>query len=163
MEDVILNKRRSIYEEEITKDPLNYDVWFDYTRLEESSGNIDKTRDVYERAISNLPPIQDKKYWKRYIYLWINYAIFEEEIASISNSTNESSNSQQIYEKLLSIIPHEKFSFSKIWILFAHYYIRQMDITKARKIMGQAIGKCPSKKIFEAYVEIENMIANFEA
>ena len=33
---------------------------------------------VYERAIANIPPAPEKRYWQRYIYLWINYALFEE-------------------------------------------------------------------------------------
>lgn len=33
---------------------------------------------VYERAISNVPPAPEKRYWQRYIYLWIKYALFEE-------------------------------------------------------------------------------------
>lgn len=33
---------------------------------------------VYERAIANVPPVVEKRYWRRYIYLWINYALFEE-------------------------------------------------------------------------------------
>jgi len=33
---------------------------------------------MYEKAVSNIPPASTKQYWKRYIYLWINYAIFEE-------------------------------------------------------------------------------------
>jgi len=54
-------------------------MWFDYCTLEEQlKNNISKTRDVYERAVSHSPPISEKKYWKRYIYLWINFAIFEE-------------------------------------------------------------------------------------
>lgn len=35
--------------------PLNYDSWFDYLRLMESEDNIEATREVYERAIANLP------------------------------------------------------------------------------------------------------------
>jgi hypothetical protein len=33
---------------------------------------------VYERAVANLPPGADKRFWRRYIYLWIKYALFEE-------------------------------------------------------------------------------------
>jgi hypothetical protein len=33
---------------------------------------------VYERAIANVPPAAEKRYWQRYIYLWIKYALFEE-------------------------------------------------------------------------------------
>jgi crooked neck len=51
MEDVILTKRRHYLETELKKESFNYDLWFDYTRLEEQSGNIERTREVFERAI----------------------------------------------------------------------------------------------------------------
>ena len=39
--------------------PSNYDAWFDYLRLMESeSDDLDAIRDVYERAIANIPPIE---------------------------------------------------------------------------------------------------------
>ena len=38
----------------------------------------EKIRDVYERAVANVPPVAEKTYWRRYIYLWISYALFEE-------------------------------------------------------------------------------------
>ena len=46
IEDVVLTKRRVFYEEEIEKNKHNYDNWFDYIRLEESVGDIDKVREV---------------------------------------------------------------------------------------------------------------------
>ena len=49
----------------------------------EADGSIDATREVYERAIANVPPIQEKIYWRRYIYLWIYYALYEELLAKI--------------------------------------------------------------------------------
>jgi len=70
IEDVIVGKRRFQYEEEIKKNPLNYDVWFDYARLEESVGDKLRIQEVYERAIANVPPAEEKRYWQRYIYLW---------------------------------------------------------------------------------------------
>ncbi|KAK3198833.1 hypothetical protein Dsin_022248 [Dipteronia sinensis] len=47
-------------------------------RLEESLGNNDRIREVYERAIANVPPAEaeEKRYWQRYIYLWVNYALY---------------------------------------------------------------------------------------
>lgn len=30
------------YEEEVAKNPLSYDTWFDYVKLEEEAGDIDK-------------------------------------------------------------------------------------------------------------------------
>lgn len=56
IEDVLVSKRRQAYEEQVAENPHNYDAWFDYVRLEESHADIDKIRDVYERAIANVPP-----------------------------------------------------------------------------------------------------------
>lgn len=28
--------------------------------------------------MANLPPGNDKRFWRRYVYLWIKYALFEE-------------------------------------------------------------------------------------
>ena len=38
IEDAIAGKRRFQYEDEVRKNPLNYDSWFDYVRLEEPWG-----------------------------------------------------------------------------------------------------------------------------
>lgn len=46
-----------------------------------------------------------------------------------------------MYKACLDIIPHKVFTFAKIWILFAHFELRQQNLTEARKIMGVAIGK----------------------
>lgn len=81
IEELLVNKRRVQYEEQVTANPLNFDAWFDFIRLEESTGDVDKIRDVYERAIANVPPAQEKRLWRRYIYLWIYYAVFEELVA----------------------------------------------------------------------------------
>jgi crooked neck len=35
MEEAVIVKRRHYLEQEVIKEPLNYDNWFDYTRLEE--------------------------------------------------------------------------------------------------------------------------------
>ncbi|KAL0291527.1 UNVERIFIED_CONTAM: Pre-splicing factor CLF1, partial [Sesamum radiatum] len=78
IEDAIVGKRRFQYEDEVRKNPLNYDAWFDYIRLEESCGDKQRIEDVYERAIANIPPAQEKRYWQRYIYLRINYVLYEE-------------------------------------------------------------------------------------
>ena len=79
----MLAKRRDELEAQISKEPLNYDLWFDYCTLEEQSvSNLDRSRAVFQRAVQNVPPVSEKRFWKRYIYLWLNYAIFEEQIAA---------------------------------------------------------------------------------
>lgn len=68
VEDVILSKRRVQYEEQIKANPKNYDVWFDFARLEETSQDPERVRDVYERAIAQIPPTQEKRHWRRQVF-----------------------------------------------------------------------------------------------
>nr|XP_040246508.1 LOW QUALITY PROTEIN: crooked neck-like protein 1 [Aegilops tauschii subsp. strangulata] len=156
IEDAVVSKQRFQYEDEVRKNPLNYDSWFDYIRLEESAGNKDRIRDVYERAIANVPPAQEKRYWQRYIYLWINYALYEELDAQDMERTRE------VYRAYLKLIPHKKFTFAKLWLMAAQFEIRQKNIKAARRILGNAIGMTPKGKLFKEYIEIELHIGNFD-
>jgi len=158
VEEVILTKRKIQYEKEIEKNQFNYDIWFDYTRLEEQSvkSDFERVREIYERAITNIPPIMEKKYWRRYIFLWINYAIFEESTAKNIDRANE------VYKKLLDLIPHKKFTFSKVWILYAHFNLRNKGLDATRKIFGMSIGVCPREKVFKAYIELELQLGNVD-
>jgi crooked neck len=54
VEDVIIAKRRFKYEDDIKADALNYDVWFDYIRLEEAEGEVERARELFERAIAQV-------------------------------------------------------------------------------------------------------------
>ncbi|KAL9439553.1 hypothetical protein AB3S75_025085 [Citrus x aurantiifolia] len=156
IEDAIVGKRRFQYEDEVRKNPMNYDIWFDYIRLEESVGNKERVREVYERAIANVPPAEEKRYWQRYIYLWINYALYEELDAGDMERTRD------VYHECLKLIPHKKFSFAKIWLLAAQFEIRQLNLNGARQILGNAIGKAPKDKIFKKYIEIELHLGNID-
>ncbi|KAI0846914.1 cell cycle control protein [Daldinia vernicosa] len=155
VEDVILSKRRRHYEDQLKENPKNYDIWFDYARLEETSGDLDRVRDVYERAVAQIPPTQEKRHWRRYIYLWIFYAIWEEMEAK------DVDRARQIYKLCLDLIPHKKFTFAKVWLLRAQFEIRQGELTTARKTLGQAIGMCPKDKLFKGYIELELKLFEF--
>lgn len=156
IENVIISKRKFQYEEEIKSNPMNYDAWFDYIRLMEAEESQDMIREVYERAIANIPPSAEKRFWRRYIYLWIYYALYEELEA------NDVDRTRQVYRACLDIIPHDKFTFAKIWIMYAHFEVRQKDLPAARKAMGTAIGKCPKPKIFTGYIELELQLREFD-
>lgn len=162
IEDVLLTKQRREYEQRVKQDPRDYDAWFEYAKLEEDHGtdyqggddqareaSVAKVRDVYERAVSNVPPAEEKKYWKRYIYLWIYYALFEE--LKMSNLDRAA----DVYKTCLSIIPHAKFSFAKVWIYAAKLHVRRRDLGSARRILGNAIGRCGKEKIFIEYIALE--------
>eukprot|EP01084_Bolivina_argentea_P070631 128435_1 len=161
---VILQKKRMEYEQELVDNNKNYDLWFDYIRLEEQyinkNGNdisgYNQIREIYERAIAETPPIiTDKRYWKRYIYLWIKYAIFEELI------TKDVNRARSIYNLCLKVIPHENFTFGKIWIMYAQFELRQGNLNKCREIFGEAIGKCAKKNIFNNYIAMEYQLGEF--
>ena len=63
---------------------------------------------VYERAVAQVPPALEKRYWQRYIYLWICYALFEELEAEDPARTRE------VYRTCLKLIPHDLFTFAKV-------------------------------------------------
>ncbi|KAJ4392542.1 NineTeen Complex (NTC) component [Didymella pomorum] len=155
IEDVVLSKRRVHYEEQIKENPKNYDAWIDFARLEETSGNTDRVRDVYERAIAQIPPTQEKRHWRRYIYLWLFYAVYEESV------TKDIDRTRQIYQECIRLIPHKRFTFAKLWLMFAHFEVRQSQLTAARKLLGQAIGMCPKDKLFKGYIELEMKLFEF--
>lgn len=156
IEDIIVSKRRFQYEEEVKANPHNYDAWFDYLRLVESDTDAETVREVYERAIANVPPIQEKRHWKRYIYLWINYALYEELEAKDGERT------RQVYQACIELIPHKKFTFAKIWLLYAQFEIRQKNLPLARRALGTSIGKCPKNKLFKGYIELELQLREFD-
>ncbi|KRZ52073.1 Crooked neck-like protein 1 [Trichinella nativa] len=143
IEHVIVGKRRRHYEEELEKNSFNYDAWFDYLRLLESEQcDADLIRDTYERAVSNVPPKPVKIYWKRYIYLWINYAVYEELEA------NDMERAREVYKMCLEVIPHKKFTFAKYTYLHA--------------VNGNAIGRCPKEKLFREYIDLELRLREFD-
>ncbi|KAG8583775.1 hypothetical protein GDO81_008541 [Engystomops pustulosus] len=156
IEDIIVNKRRFQYEEEVKANPHNYDAWFDYLRLVESDTDADTVREVYERAIANVPPTKEKRHWKRYIYLWINYALYEE------LEEKDPERTRQVYQACLELIPHKKFTFAKMWLMYAQFEIRQKNLHLARKALGTSIGKSPKHKLFKGYIELELQLREFD-
>uniref|UniRef100_A0A0D3HCB3 Pre-mRNA-splicing factor Syf1/CRNKL1-like C-terminal HAT-repeats domain-containing protein n=1 Tax=Oryza barthii TaxID=65489 RepID=A0A0D3HCB3_9ORYZ len=136
----IVTKRRSQYERAVTTNPLCYDAWFDLIRLEESAnaGDANRIRDLYRRAVANVPPAAaaaEKRHGRRYIYLWINYALFEELDAE------DVARARGVYRECLRTIPHKKFSFSNICVMAAELEIRDKNLAAARRLLGNAIGE----------------------
>ncbi|XP_044729166.1 protein crooked neck [Chrysoperla carnea] len=156
IEDVIVSKRKYQYEQEVTANPMNYDAWFDYLRLVEDEGDLEVVRETYERAIANIPPTKEKQYWRRYIYLWINYALMEE------LNVEDIEKSRQVYRTCLDLLPHKIFTFSKIWLLYAQFEIRHKNLQQARRALGTALGLCPRDKLYRGYIELEIQLREFD-
>uniref|UniRef100_A0A3Q3EEX4 Crooked neck pre-mRNA splicing factor 1 n=1 Tax=Labrus bergylta TaxID=56723 RepID=A0A3Q3EEX4_9LABR len=147
IEDVIVSKRRFQYEEEVKANPHNYDAWFDYLRLVENDADPDTVREVYERAIANIPPIQEKRHWKRYIYLWINYALYEELEVKFDRC-------RKLYEKYLEFSPEN----CTTWIKFAELETILGDMDRARGIFELAIGQPRldmPEVLWKSYIDFE--------
>jgi len=149
IEAVVLGKRRVAYEEAVAAAPDAYDAWFDYARLEEEAGDVARVREVYERAVAAVPPVAEKRAWRRYIYLWIKYALFEELEAG------DAPRARAVYAAALRLVPHAAFSFSKLWILAAQAEVRALDLNAARRLLGEALGRAPKAKLFNFYIDLE--------
>ena len=67
--------------------------------------------------------------------------------ASVKNTCSFFIFELSIFRECLRLIPHEKFSFAKIWLLAAQFEIRQLNLKGARLILGNAIGKAPKDKV----------------
>lgn len=156
IEDVIVQQRREHFETKLAEDGYNYDIWMDYIHLEEAEGSVSTVRQVYKRAVTMKPPLLEKKYWKRYIYLWINFAVYEELTAKDVVAT------RRVYQDALQVVPHKIFTFGKLWLYAAHFEVRQHQLTSARKLLGQAIGLCGKDNLFQGYIELELQLGEIE-
>ena len=149
IEKVLLTRQRKQYNMRVDENPYDYDAWFEFAKLEEDSGSIPSVRDVYERAVAQVPPSMNKDHWRRYIFLWIYYATYEE----LSNQDTD--RASQIYQACLKVIPHKEFTFAKVWIYAAKVHVRRKDLASARRLLGRAIGVCAKERIFTEYIAIE--------
>lgn len=69
---------------------------------------------------------------------------------------------REVYSTCLKLIPHKKFTFAKVWLMFAKFEIRQRNLPAARKVLGQSIGMCPKNKLFKGYIELEIELREFD-
>lgn len=60
------------------------------------------------------------------------------------------------------MVPHAEFTFAKLWIQYGMFLVRQKELSKARQVFGQSIGKCPRPKVFKAYAELEMQLGEIE-
>lgn len=62
---------------------------------------------------------------------------------------------RQIYATAIQVVPHKQFTFAKLWIMYAKFELRRMDLPAARKLLGAAIGMCPKERLFKGYIQLE--------
>ncbi|KAL7716430.1 Pre-mRNA-splicing factor Syf1-like N-terminal HAT-repeats domain-containing protein [Entamoeba marina] len=148
VDNAIIEMRRFELEREIQDDDA-YDAWFDYIQMEiNEAKSVENTRELYERVIAQIPKENEKDAWRRYVEFWVLYARFEEKLEMYERCYD-------IYQLLMKIIPHNIFTFKKIWRAYANFAKRRNNIGLVRKIYGNAIGWCHRDEIFEDYIEFE--------
>lgn len=157
IEKLIAHKRKRFYEEELAKNRFDYDTWFDYIKLAEDYFSPEEVRKIYDEAIACEPQEQFKKIrWRRYIYIWICYSIYEEKVMK------DLKRAEEILESCLRIIPHEEFTFAKIWLQAAKLQIKKGDIESCRAILNRSLELCPKRKLFKDYIELEIQLREFD-
>ncbi len=62
---------------------------------------------------------------------------------------------RQVYQTAVKLVPHKQFTFAKLWLLYARFEVRRLDLPTARKILGAAIGMCPKEALFKGYIQLE--------
>lgn len=72
------------------------------------------------------------------------------------------SRAREIYKAAVQLVPHKRFTFAKLWILFARFEVRQLDLIAARKTLGAAIGMCPKEGLFKGYIQLELELREFD-
>lgn len=158
IENLISHKRKLHYEDVLAKNPFDYDTWFDYTHLAEEEFSLDEVRDIYERAVANVPKNKtNKNSWRRYVYLWINYATYEEIVAK------DKDRAFKVYEFCINdLIPHKVFTFGKLWLLASKLQIRIGNVERARDILDKSLKRCPKRKLFKEYIDLEIQFREFD-
>ncbi|PVU94335.1 hypothetical protein BB561_002632 [Smittium simulii] len=156
IEFVVASKRRQNYQKLLQEYPYDYNVWLDLAQLEENMGSIESARDTYSEAVLAVPQTEDKSLWHTYVYLHLFYALFEETIAK------DIKKSRQVYLDCINLIPHKQFTFAKVWLQYAMFEIRQLNLKEARLALGRSIGMCPKDKLFRGYIEIELQMREFD-
>ena len=96
----IYKKQKQLYTNRIETNQYDYDAWIELAKLHEQHAATDVhiVRDTYEHAISKIPLVEQKSEWKRYIYIWIYYALYEE----LTNKNIQRASS--IYQACLNVI-----------------------------------------------------------
>ncbi|KAK6054023.1 HAT repeat protein [Cooperia oncophora] len=144
------------------------DIFKHYTVHEKKFGEragiedviVSKRRTQYEKQIAENSFNYDA--WFDYLRLLENEECPREEVEDLYERAIANIPPHEVYKACLDVIPHKKFTFAKIWIMFAHFEIRQMDLAAARKILGVSIGKCPKEKLFRAYIDLELQLREFD-
>jgi crooked neck len=156
IEELLIEKRRAHYERQLVEDSENLDVCFNYIRMEEEAGDVERVREVFERSIAKVPTKKDKKHWKRYIFIWLFYAQFEEAVAE------DISRAREVYTTAVKVCELADVVFFKHFKNFAEFELRQLNVEGFRKCLLHAltVSRGSKKSISRFWIETELKLGN---
>ena len=161
VDDAVVERRRETYERRVVDSPTNCDAWFDLLRLEEAQPlqdaqddpqdleQVERTRAAYKRAGASTPTIRTKDAWRRYVHVWLRWALYEELVQ------RDRDRARAVMAAALDVVPHKQFTFSKLWLHAAELELRDGQLGTARRLLGSALGKCPTTKLHREYLQLE--------
>lgn len=155
IETSIISKRRLKYETDLKSEPCDYDAWWALLNIADNHNELIK---LFDQAVSYSPKDPTKTIkWKRYILLWVRYALWQE----YDNKDVEAA--RIIWNNCLKSIP-KTIIFGKIWIRFAEFELRNSDLLRARKVLGRAIGQStrPKRNILRFYIGLEKRLGEWD-
>lgn len=179
IEELVLKKRYKKYMQYLIINPNDYRLWLSVINLKEemmktmkiNEDLVFQVRDLYEKAISNVPNMISKidgnnensiwnigSIWKFYITIWLKYAIFE---MKLENNFKV----EKIYTGILDIVKSKVSSsslFDMIYLAYAEYLLNQDRLSEMRLLFGQSIGNNPSHSVFQKYIHTERRLGNYD-
>ncbi|KAK6202767.1 cell cycle control protein [Scheffersomyces amazonensis] len=164
IQSTIIQKRLIKYEQDLIETPDDYDTWWIYINLLSENAKPETLRSKFKKSVSKVPSEKVKSItWKRYIYLWIRYILWEE------FNCGDIEESRSLWNQCIKIIPHSHFTFGKVWKHYAEFELRndeQNGLSKARKILGRSIGQSSSQKskksLFKYYINFEKKLGEWD-
>jgi crooked neck len=156
IENLLLEKRRAHYERLFVEEQENLDACFNYIRMEEEADDVERIREIFERSIAKIPTKRDTNIWKRYIYIWLFYAQFEELVAK------DSDRAKNVYLTGIRVCELAGMHFFKLFKNLAEFELRRLDIDGFRKCMQHALGltKATKKSVPRFWIETELKLGN---
>jgi Suppressor of forked protein (Suf). len=163
IETSILSKRRLKYDTDLKNDPYDYDAWWAYLNITKNDKDI---INLFNQAVSHPPKDTSKTIkWKRFVLIWVRYSLWQE------YENNDIEAARTIWNSCLKSMP-KIFTFGKIWIRFAEFEIRNglenddplVSLTKARKLLGRAIGQTnkPKRNVLKFYIGLEKRLGEWD-
>lgn len=151
--DGIVRKRLLQYQHEVAEDPLDYDTWWLYITLKISAApeGAAAVFALFDAACSHVPHDATKTVrWRRYIYLWIRYALYAELEA------HDAAHARRVWQRATEV----PLYFGKVWTMYAEFELRHGDAAAGRKVLGRAVGRgarqhLAKRKVFQFYIDLE--------